>query len=322
MGETRRIVIVLYPGTELLDVTGPASVFANANDGSRPARYEVVVVAAQAGAMATSSGVSIVATHALRSVRGPIDTLLIPGGEGTRAALGDDALVAGIARLAARARRVASVCSGAFLLAKSGMLDGRRATTHWKYLAELRRAFPRVRVDGDAIFVQDGRYWTSAGVTAGLDLALALVEADLGREHALAVARGLVFYLKRPGGQSQFSVPLAAQAADAPAIERIRQHVLDSPHADLRVSVLAERAHVSERHLRRLFRDALDVSPREFVQRARLEQAQRLLCESRASVREVARRSGYASADGFSRRFEAAFRVSPRAYRARFQSGQ
>jgi len=320
MAATRRIVIVLYPGTELLDVTGPASVFANANPPGKSALYEVVVVAARAGAMATSSGVSLVATHAL-NFRGAIDTLLIPGGEGTRDAVGDEALVAGIARLAARARRVASVCSGAFLLAQAGLLDGRRATTHWKYLASLRRGFPRVRVDDDAIFVQDGRYWTSAGVTAGLDLALALVEADHGRQHALAVARGLVFYLKRPGGQSQFSVPLAAQAADAPAIERIRQHVLDAPHADLRVSVLAERAHVSERHLRRLFRDTLDVSPREFVQRVRLEQAQRLLCESRASVREVARRSGYASADGFARRFESAFKVSPRAYRARFQSG-
>ena len=254
----------------------------------------------------------------MRSLRGPIDTLLIPGGEGTRDAVGDASLVAGVARLASRARRIASVCSGAFLLAQAGLLDGRRATTHWKYLASLRRAYPRVQVDDDAIFVQDGRYWTSAGVTAGLDLALALVEADHGRQHALAVARGLVFYLKRPGGQSQFSVPLAAQAADAPAIERIRQHVLDSPHADLRVSVLAERAHVSERHLRRLFRDALGVAPREFVQRVRLEQAQRLLCESRASVREVARRAGYGSADGFARRFEAAFRVSPRAYRARF----
>lgn len=318
MAATRRIVIVLYPGTELLDATGPASVFANANGGVKPVRYEVVLVAAQAGAMATSSGVALVATQALRSLRGPIDTLLIPGGEGTRDAVGDAALVAGIARLASRARRIASVCSGAFLLAQAGLLDGRRATTHWKYLTSLRRAYPRVQVDDDAIFVQDGRYWTSAGVTAGLDLALALVEADHGRQHALAVARGLVFYLKRPGGQSQFSVPLAAQAADAPAIERIRQHVLDSPHGDLRVSVLAERAHVSERHLRRLFRDALGLSPREFVQRVRLEQAQRLLCESRASVREVARRSGYASADGFARRFESAFRVSPRAYRARF----
>lgn len=317
MAETRRIVIVLYPGTELLDVTGPASVFANANTAGKPPRYEVVVVAAQAGAMATSSGVSLVATHAL-NFRGAIDTLLVPGGEGTRAAVSDTPLVAGISRLAGRARRVASVCSGAFLLAQAGLLDGRRATTHWKYLASLRRAFPRLRVDDDAIFVQDGRYWTSAGVTAGLDLALALVEADHGKQHALAVARGLVFYLKRPGGQSQFSVPLAAQAADAPAIERIRQHVLDSPQADLRVSVLAERAHVSERHLRRLFRDTLNVSPREFVQRARLEQAQRLLCESRASVREVARRSGYASADGFARRFERAFKVTPSAYRSRF----
>ncbi|HET7842509.1 MAG TPA: DJ-1/PfpI family protein, partial [Xanthomonadales bacterium] len=151
MAATRRIVIVLYPGTELLDAAGPASVFANANGAGRPARYEVVVVAAEAGAMATSSGVAIVASHALRNVRGPIDTLLVPGGEGTRQAVGDDALVAGIARLAARARRVASVCSGAFLLAQAGLLDGRRATTHWKYLGSLRRHYPRVQVDDDAI---------------------------------------------------------------------------------------------------------------------------------------------------------------------------
>jgi transcriptional regulator GlxA family with amidase domain len=313
----RQIVIVAYPGFELLDLAGPASAFANAG----ASRYRVTVAARAAGHVASSAGVGVVAACDLAHAPRGIDTLLVVGGEGTRALLGDTAFVEGVRRLAARSARVASVCSGAFVLAAAGLLDGRRATTHWRWAEALARGFPRVRVEPDAIFVRDDPVWTSAGVTAGLDLALALVEADHGRALALSIARELVVFLKRPGGQSQFSLPLATQTQDdQPLVDRLRQQVLERPQAAWTVARMAERVHVSERHLRRLFRRGLSMGPREFVQRARLEHAQRLLGESDASVREVARRCGYATADAFRRRFAARFGVAPADWRARFQA--
>lgn len=312
----RQVAIVVFPGFELLDLSGPASVFANAG----AARYAVTVVAAAAGSVASSAGVSVQATADLARAPRRIDTLVVAGGEGTRAALGDAAFVDGVRRLAQRSRRVASVCSGAFVLAAAGLLDGRRATTHWRWAEALARGYPRVQVEPDAIFVRDAAVWTSAGVTAGLDLALALVEADHGRALALDVARELVVFLKRPGGQSQFSLPLATQGQDQPLVDRLRQQVLERPQAAWTVTRMAERVHVSERHLRRLFRRSLSMGPREFVQRARLEHAQRLLSESGASVREVARRCGYTTADAFRRRFAARFGVAPADWKARFHA--
>lgn len=316
----RPIAIVVYPGVEVLDATGPASVFANAN-AALPAgdRYAITMLAARAGPVPTSSGLALHADADFAHAPRRLDTLLVAGGDGTRAAIADAAFIGALRRLAGRARRVASVCSGAFLLAQAGILDGKRATTHWRQADLLRRMFPRVAVEPDAIFVTDGEAWTSAGVTAGLDLALALIEADHGPALALAIARELVFYVKRPGGQSQFSVPLATPAPQSPVIDRLRRHVLEHPQADLSLVALAERAHVSERHLRRLFRRELAIGPREFVQRARLERAQQLLCESRASVREIARRCGYATAESLARPFEARLGITPAAYRARFR---
>jgi transcriptional regulator GlxA family with amidase domain len=312
----RTILILAYDDAELLDISGPASAFANAGAG----HYDVSIAAPRRGAVRTSSGVVLHATYALARAPRRIDTLLVAGGEGTRAVLADAAFLAGLRRLAGRARRVASVCSGAFLLAAAGLLDGRRATTHWKHAALMARMFPRVQVEPDAIFVRDGAVWTSAGVSAGIDLALALVEDDLGREAALAVARELVVFLKRPGGQTQFSMPLAAQASERPLLERIRQQVLERPQQAWSVAAMAERAHVSERHLRRLFVQDLAIGPREFVTRVRLEHAQRLLSDSRLRLSEVARRCGYATAEAFGRRFEASFGVSPGAWRQRFRA--
>lgn len=312
----RPILIVAYDDAELLDVTGPASAFANAG----AAHYTVSIAAPRRGPVRTSSGVTLHADHALSRAPRRIDTLLVAGGEGTRALVADAAFLAALRRLAGRARRVASVCSGAFLLAAAGLLDGRRATTHWKHADLLAKTFPKVEVVPDAIFVRDPPLWTSAGVSAGIDLALALVEDDLGREAALAVARELVVFLKRPGGQSQFSVPLAAQASERPLLERIRQQVLERPQQAWSVATLAERAHVSERHLRRLFHQDLALGPREFLTRVRLEHAQRLLSESRFGLAEVARRCGYATAEAFGRRFEATFGVSPGAWRQRFRA--
>ena len=318
----RRIVIALYDDVEILDVTGPASVLHNATRApGSTLDYELVMAARKPGLVRSSSGLTLGATVALDAAPRNIDTLLVPGGEGSQAASRDERFVASIRKLAKRAKRVASVCTGAFILAEAGLLDGRTATTHWRYADSLARRYAGVKVEPDAIYVEDGPCWTSAGVTAGLDLALALVERDGGRSLALDVARGLVFYVKRPGGQSQFSVPLASQASEKPAIERVRQYILDHPADDLSLATLAERAHVGERQLRRLFRTELKTGPREFIAATRFEQAQRLLCDTPHGIAEIARRCGYASPESFTRRFEKTFGVNPTSYRARFRAG-
>lgn len=319
MRNTRRIAIVLFDGFDLLDATGPAAVFSAVGERDPRTAYVLNLCAAGAGPVRSDSGLLLHADTALARAPARIHTLLVPGGRGHEAAMRDPALLATIRRLAGRAQRVVSVCTGAFLLAAAGLLDGRRATTHWRHADALARRFPALRVEPDAIFVRDGALWTSAGVTTGLDLALALVEQDHGPTLALEVAQSLVFYLKRPGGQSQFSVPLRAQAASHSALERARRAILDHPEAAWSVARLAERAHVSERHLRRLFRDELGMSPREFIQGARLELAQRLLGDSDAQVGEIARRCGFGGAPAFIRRFEARLGVSPTAWRTRFR---
>ncbi|HEY5143608.1 MAG TPA: AraC family transcriptional regulator, partial [Solirubrobacteraceae bacterium] len=225
----RRIIIVAFPAVQALDVAGPAEVFAQAGG------YEVRVVAPTLEPLPTGSGYAIVPELTLAEVTGPLDTLLVAGGEGTRAAVADDELVGWIAATAPRARRVASVCTGAFLLARAGLLDGRRATTHWAWCDELARRFPQVEVDPDPIFVADGNVRTSAGVTAGMDLALALVEEDLGPRAALAVARRLVLFVRRPGGQAQFSAGLAAQAAVRAPLRELQAWIADHLTDDLSV---------------------------------------------------------------------------------------
>src|SRR5258706_11970544 len=208
--------ILMFPDAQVLDVTGPLEVFALANRLSpgRAPRYEISVLAPEAGAVSTSGGLFLLASRGIRQATGPVDTLLVAGGEGTRAAMGTRRFVAWLRRPALGARRVTSVCSGAFLLGEAGLLDGRRATTHWAVCDALQRRYPKARVERDPIFVRDGKVSTSAGVTAGMDLALELVEEDGGRDLALSVARWLVMFLRRPGGQSQFSVQLSAQVAE------------------------------------------------------------------------------------------------------------
>jgi transcriptional regulator GlxA family with amidase domain len=212
---TRKVVIVAFPGVQTLDVAGPAEVFSLAGR-IASARYDVVVASSRADALRTSSGISLAPAHTLRGVRGAIDTLLVAGGTGVAQAERDETLIRWLRAAAGRSRRVASVCTGALLLARAGLLDGRRATTHWAACAELARRYPATDVAHDAIFVRDGNVWSSAGVSAGMDLALALVEEDVGREVALEVARWLVLFVRRPGGQSQFSIQLAAQTAERP----------------------------------------------------------------------------------------------------------
>jgi len=321
----RRIVLAAFPDAQVLDVTGPLEVFSTASrlraragfPGS-PA-YEIELVARRSGRLRMSSGLELWASRALEAVRGPIDTLMVAGGEGTRAALEDGALVDWLRCAAARARRVASVCSGAFFLAEAGLLDGRRATTHWASCEALAERHPRVQVERDPIFVRDGNVWTSAGITAGMDLALALVEEDHGRRHALEVARWLVFFLKRPGGQSQFSAQLASQLAEREPLADLQAFVFEHPEADCSVAALARRAGMSPRNFARVFTREVGVTPARFVENARVEVARRRLEESDAGVEAVAAAVGFGSAETLRRAFLRRVRVSPGAYRSRFR---
>ncbi len=312
--------MLTFPAVQLLDVTGPVQVFSSANDlasgagGALPYRIKLVTQGNQ-GVM-SSAGVALAAEPLSR--RGEVlDTLLVAGGRGVEAAAANPALVDWLRQRAAQARRIASVCTGAFLLAAAGFLDGRRAVTHWKECARLSQRYPAVRVEPDPIFVRDGQVWTSAGVTAGIDLALALVEEDLGRSMALAVARTMVVFLKRPGGQAQFSAALALQAADdrfGALHDWIGRHLTD----DLSLSVLADQAGMSERSFSRHYAEATGQTPARAIERLRVEAARRLLSESRTPVKRVAQRCGFGSEETMRRSFLRLLAVTPQDYRSRF----
>jgi transcriptional regulator GlxA family with amidase domain len=314
--------IVMFPDVQALDVTGPLEVFALANRLSRgPApRYELSVLAPEAGAVSTSSGLSLLAGRGIREATGPVDTLLVAGGQGTRAAMRDARLVSWIRRTAPRARRVASVCSGAFLLGEAGLLDGRRATTHWAVCEALQRRYPTARVEADPIFVRDGKVSTSAGVTAGMDLALELVEEDGGRDLALAVARWLVMFLRRPGGQSQFSVQLRAQVAERRGLRDLQVWIAEHLGEDLSVSALAHRARMSPRNFARAFRREIGATPAAYVEAQRVEAARRLLETADLSVAEVATACGFGRVETMHRAFRRGVRVSPGQYRRHFRA--
>jgi transcriptional regulator GlxA family with amidase domain len=323
---TRHVALVAFPGVQVLDVTGPLEVFSQASrrlfetTKRNEPEYTVEVVARRAGPISTSSGIRLLADRAVGEVSGGVDTLLVAGGAGTVAAMKDELLLAWLRRMARRVRRLGSVCSGTFLLAEAGLLDGRRATTHWQFCRELAQRYPRVAVDEDPIFVRDGNVYTSAGVTAGMDLALALVEEDHGREIALAVARQLVLFLKRPGGQSQFSAQIAVQAADREPLRAVQLWIADHLDADLSVPVLARRAAMSERNFSRRFTRETGATPGDFVLRARVEAARRRLEESSEGVDTIAAQCGFGSAEVMRRAFSRTLRVPPSAYRMRFRS--
>jgi transcriptional regulator GlxA family with amidase domain len=313
----RRVVIVAFPGVQTLDVTGPAEVFRAASL-IKPPGYEVTVAAMENGPLITSS-VSFVPDVRLDRVKGRIDTLLIAGGTGTRRAEEDAELVDRIAKAATRSRRVASVCTGAFLLARAGLLDGRRATTHWASCADLELRYPAVCVERDPIFVRDGHVATSAGVTAGLDLALALVEEDLGRRVALQVARHLVVFLQRPGGQAQFSAQLSAQTADRAPLRELQAWIPDNLDEDLSVPALARRACMSDRNFARAFRRETGRTPGAYVEEARVESARIALETGDLPVEAVAQHAGFGTVETMRRAFRRQVGVSPNEYRTRFR---
>jgi len=322
------VALVAFPDVQVLDVTGPLEVFARTarwlrEHGRRnDLAYTTELLATQPGTMATSNGLRLVVDHRLREVRGRIDTLLVAGGIGTRAAMADRVLLQWLRRMAPRVRRLGSVCTGAFILAEAGLLDGRHATTHWRSCAALARGYPQIRVDPDPIFVRDGNLYTSAGVTAGMDLALALVEEDHGHEVALHVARELVLFLRRPGGQSQFSAQLAVQTADREPLRELQAWIADHLDNDLSVPALAARVAMSPRNFARVFTHEVGATPARFVENVRVEAARRRLEESTDGVDAVAAACGFGTAETLRRAFLRRLRVAPSAYRHRFTSRQ
>ncbi len=312
------IAILALPGVQLLDVVGPSDVFAEANRQLGSPFYTIEVVSSSRGPIAGSSGLMLVADRSIHDPIKPVDTLLIAGSPMMRVEPVPGAVLDWVTRTAATSARFGSVCSGATVLAETGLLDGLRATTHWSQASEFAELYPKVRLEPDRIFVADGPAWTSAGVTAGIDLALALVEQDTGLETALKVARQLVVFLKRPGGQSQFSTHLIAQVAQKAPIKAIQNHILANLGEDLRVAALSGKAGMSQRTFARTFRQDAGMTPAEFVERARLEEAGRLLDDPTIPMQRVAQRAGFGDMIRMRRAFLRTIGVTPGAYRRSF----
>ncbi len=316
-----RVALLAFPGVQLLDVVGPLDVFAEAGRQlGDPNAYTTEVIGLSPAPIIGSSGLRLLPDRTIEDPdEGPIDTLLVAGGPTIQDYPSDPVVQRWLRRQAATARRYGSVCSGAFVLGAAGLLDGHRVTTHWRVADELAAAFPEATIEPDCIFVCDGPLYTSAGVTAGMDLALALVEEDWGRPLALAVARELVMFLKRPGGQSQFSAHLAAQSSERSAIQAVQAWVLDNLTGDLAVKALAKRANMSARNFARVFRLEAHMTPGDFVEAARVDAARRLLEDTDTPLQRVAARCGFGNTNALRRAFLRRLRVTPGEYRRRFE---
>ncbi len=317
----RHVVIVGFEGLQSLDAVGPYEVFAGADRVARslgrPRGYRVTLASVDGRPLRAGSGVGL-CTEPLPGEDEAIDTLVLPGGGGARAGRTDERLLAWIAGAAPRCRRVATVCTGAFLAAELGLLDGRRVTTHWASADRLAGEFPAVEVDADPIYLRDGKYWTSAGVTAGIDLALALVQEDLGTDVAQTVARWLVMFLHRPGGQTQFASPVWLPRAERSAVRAVQSLVEADPGADHRVPALAEAAAMSVRHFTRVFSQEVGETPGRFVERVRVEMARHDLETTDDTLERIASRCGFGTAETMRRTFRRRLDVAPDSYRRRF----
>jgi transcriptional regulator GlxA family with amidase domain len=323
---TRRIVFVSGPKVEILDLVGPLQVFARASDmytranPGAPSIYSVEVVSISSSrSLIANCGVRITADRTFREVRGKIDTLLVAGGDAIEQNEINAEAVRWLKRISTRIRRVGSVCTGAMLLARAGLLDGRRATTHWNWCQTLIKRAPRARVERDPIFVRDENVYTSAGVTAGMDLALALVEEDHGSRLALQVARNLVLYLRRPGGQSQFSAALSLQLTDRKPLLELEAWVLDNLQKPLTVPLLAQRVAMSPRNFARVFTKEMKTTPAKFVERLRVEAARRRLEESHNSMETIADECGFGNVNSMRNVFQRTVKIAPGQYRRHFR---
>jgi transcriptional regulator GlxA family with amidase domain len=324
---SRRIGVLIYPGCDILDLCGPCDAFAYADywllrfgRTSEPG-YQCDIIAATPGPVRTTCGLEVVATHSYTDVVDGLDTLIVAGGAYAQQACKDDpALVEWVRAMAPRARRVASVCTGAFILAAAGLLNHRRVTTHWMFSDVLATEYPSIQVDSSLLFARDGNIYSSGGITSGIDLALALVEEDIGREIALATARMLVVFPRRPGGQSQYSAYIKCEAKNRPDISELQAWILGHPEEDLSVATLAERIAMSPRNFARLFRSETGDTPAQFTERARADAARCKLEQTVVPVEIIAKQCGFGNAERMRRTFQRLFDVSPHDYRARFRS--
>jgi len=318
----RRLVLLAVPPVRELDLVGIVDVFATANGLlSAEQRYNIeIVTTARARGLAGMQGLHFTGGRHYSQVAGAMDTLLIPGGLGVETSRPSPALVAWLRRGAERSRRVGSICTGAFLLAAAGLLDGRRATTHWAFAKTLAGRFPAVNVDPEPIWIRDGKFYSSAGVTSGIDLSLALLEEDHGRRIALAVARTLVVFLCRPGNQAQFSASLREQQTEFRPLRDLQIWILEHLREDLSIPALAARIAMSERNFQRVFTREIGEAPAHYVENARIEAVRRKLERSTASLDEIAAATGFSSADVLNRAFQRRLSTTPAEYRARFRS--
>ncbi len=318
----KKILILGFRDAQILDITGPMEILTSASDAMPHRAYEVMLAGPNSSSIKTTCGLSLSVDRSFRELSPSecrhIDTLIVAGGRGMRQHVSDPELIKVVQQTAKHARRITSVCTGAFVLAAAGLLNGKRAVTHWMYCDALSRSFPSVTVDQDAIYVRDGKVWTSAGVTAGMDLALALVEDDLGRELALDIARQKVMFMMRPGGQSQFSAHLAAQQPQDRPLSDLLQWIVDNVDRDLSVPALAQHAAMSERNFARHFTKETGTTPARFVEAARLQAARQKLEEDAISMDQIAHQSGFSNAERMRRAFQRHLGISPQDYRARF----
>jgi transcriptional regulator GlxA family with amidase domain len=319
--KVRRIGIIGYDGVQALDVIGPSDAFSLASAHlAKGSAYEVVVLGLSRRTFVCESGIAI-RPHRLLESAPPLDTVIVPGGRGVRLEPAINRRIADwLRRRADGIRRVTSICTGIYALAPTGLLDGRRVTTHWRFTSEIGQRYPRLQVEADALFVKDGKFYTSAGITAGIDLALALIEEDHGPQVSLAVARELVVYLKRPGGQEQYSEPLQFQTRSSDRFSELAPWITAHLGRDLSVEALAEKACLSPRHFTRRFKSAFGVTPGDFVENLRLDEARRRLGAPGVTIESVADSVGFASADSFRRAFERRFGIAPSLYRGRFSA--
>jgi len=333
--QVRRIGIFIYPGADILDIAGPSEVFAFANlmlllqGVTKEPAYIIDILAEKPGVITTLMGLQIIATHGYSDMSDDIDTLIIAGGfvpagffpgidVGNPSTFKNPVLMAWIRTMSTRVRRLASVCTGAFALAESGILNGRRATTHWDFCQRLMLDYPDVKVEPNQIFIQEGNIFTSGGITSGIDLALTMLEDDWGHDIALAVARYIVVFLKRPGGQSQFSNYLTAEAAHRPDLRELQTWIMAHPAEDLRVEVLASRVCMSPRNFARLFLAETGMTPAKYVEMARIDAARHYLQTSNLSIEMIAEKSGFFDPERMRRSFIRQLGVNPKNYRDRF----
>ncbi len=313
-GSERRVVFAAIAPIQIIDLTAPYEVFA------RCGGYRVELVSPASGGIVKSScGLELRGAKDYRKVRGPVDTVLVPGGDGAEELLCDEAFLEWLRKMGGKARRIGSICTGAYLLAAAGLLDDRRAVTHWDWCARLAQQFPKVKVEQDPIYIKEGHVYTSAGVTAGIDLALAMVEEDHGHRRALEIARDLVVFMQRPGGQSQFSSLLAAEASSHRPIEELKGWIVEHLHDDLDVNTLAKRCGMSPRHFARVFAAEKGITPARFVDQIRVDAARALLEATDYGPKEIAERAGFGGSDSMRRSFVRVLGVTAGEYARRFR---